>query len=210
MLIANANSFQLILASGSPRRQELLQLIHSSFIVIKPDVEEISSSTSPVACAQEIAALKGSLVFEQESSRCSSPLLTIAADTIVVVDDQILGKPADRNEAVTMLKMLSGRQHQVITAVDLRVTNMEKRGASFHYPFWVGTEVTFVSLDEEMLDHYLACEEWSDKAGAYGIQGAAAPFVSKIDGSYTNVVGLPLSELRYWVNQALSTALAVK
>ncbi|MBT3235104.1 MAG: septum formation protein Maf [Bdellovibrionales bacterium] len=209
MLIESVNSFQVVLASGSPRRYQLLKLIHDSFQVITPGIDEDGSLDSPVELAQEIAALKGRVVYQRVYQKSEKPLLTIAADTIVVAAGRVLGKPEDRQDAQAMLTSLSGKQHQVVTAVDLLITNLKDRGGdelALHYPFWVQTEVTFVRLDEKMLARYLDSGEWSDKAGAYGIQGAAAPFVAKIDGSYTNVVGLPLAELRDWINRALQDA----
>jgi septum formation protein len=175
---------RLVLASGSPRRRELLNTLGISFSVVAAGIDEtIPGGVSPArgAClvaeqkAREVAALLG-------------PDVTIlAADTIVVVDGVILGKPKDRHTAKEMLQTLSGRSHEVITGVAL----LHEGGCR---TLAASTEVVFRALDRTMIEWYLSTGEPYDKAGGYGIQGFASALVESITGSYTNVVGLPLAQ----------------
>ncbi len=187
---------RIYLASQSPRRRELLKQVGVNFEVLllrtdprrKADVDETPHANEPpddyvlrVSQAKAHAGL-GVLRFRNLPSY---PVL--AADTTVVLDGKILGKPADREEAVAMLRQLSGRQHRVLSAVAIAFDErIEVRLSE--------TAVTFVPLSEERIRRYVFTNEPHDKAGAYGIQGYAGAFVQRIEGSYSGVVGLPLAE----------------
>ncbi|PAQ16348.1 septum formation inhibitor Maf [Bacillaceae bacterium SAOS 7] len=174
----------IILASGSPRRKELLQRIGLPFTVIVSDVDEtISHPMSSEETVMQLASRKAHAVakhYEQD--------IVIGADTIVVLDEEILGKPKDRGDAKRMLSKLSGREHSVYTGVAI------VQGKNEHV-FYEKTNVTFWELSDEEVDAYLDSGEPFDKAGAYGIQGIGAVLVKKIDGDYFSVVGLPVASL---------------
>lgn len=181
---------QLILASASPRRQQLLQEAGVSFHVDPPKGSEVlEAGEDPERAARRLAVEKA-----QEVARRNPRALVLAADTLVVVGGDILGKPSSEEEAWEMLRRLSGRTHQVITGVAF----VWERVAS---PFAVTTDVCFRPLGEEEIASYVATREPMDKAGAYGIQGGAAGFVRAIHGSYTNVVGLPVAEVLEWMSR---------
>lgn len=177
------NVGQLILASASPRRRELLGALDIDFSVSIPDVDETPrNGEAPVAFAERLAAEKAAAIHATPDTT------VVAADTIVVLHGAILGKPADRAQAFGMLSDLSGNTHEVITAVCV------KRGART-IVFSVSTEVAFRVVDPDEIEAYIDSGCPMDKAGAYAIQGGAAHMVRTIRGSYTNVVGLPLCEL---------------
>lgn len=170
----------LILASQSPRRKELLGQLHIPFTVRVADIDEAMNSALPPR--EEVARLsreKALAVSREESD------VVIAADTIVVLDGLVLGKPRTAQEAETMLSALSGRNHQVMTGV----TVLKGGRALTHTEV---TEVWFRDLSKDEIRRYIQSGEPMDKAGSYGIQGGAAVFVEKICGDYYNVVGLPL------------------
>ena len=170
----------VVLASGSPRRHELLSQIGVAFVVRTPDIDESpTESEPPVDYVRRLASAKAAAV------QAASDELVIAADTTVEIDGSILGKPRDEADAASMLRQLSGRTHQVHTGVAVRLAGQE------HVDVCT-TLVTFVALDETMIDRYMSTAEPLGKAGAYAIQGAGAALVSRIDGSVSNVIGLPL------------------
>ena len=169
---------KIILASASPRRRELLEQIGAVFEVCPSNAEEIMTSGVPGEVVQELSRCKGSDVFE----RTSGDVLVIGADTVVAFQDSILGKPADAAMARDMLLRLQGNTHQVYTGVTLL---LRQGGTVTQKSFYEKTEVVFYPMTGEPMD----------KAGAYGIQGKSAVFVEKIDGDYSNVVGLPLARL---------------
>lgn len=174
----------IILASASPRRTELLKQIGIKHRIIASDFEErISAQKTP---AENVAALALGKARSVAAKRSQG--LVIGADTVVVLDGQILGKPKTLQEARAMLQALSGRIHQVMTAVAM----VDASGQQTDWQCVESTAVTFRPLNESMLQWYLATGESMDKAGAYGIQGYGALLVEKIDGCYFNVVGLPL------------------
>lgn len=173
----------LILASASPRRQELLASAGLRFTVEPPAVDEsIPEGEPPDQAVERLALAKAEAVFRRHPDR-----LVLAADTVVVLGDAILGKPRSPEEAEAMLQRLSGRTHEVITGVALR-------GPDRREHFHVRTEVEFRALGAEEIRTYVRGGEPMDKAGAYAIQGGASGFVRAVRGSYTNVVGLPLAE----------------
>ena len=172
----------IVLASASPRRQELLQQIGCAFRVVVSDAEELSGEgISPERLAVENARRKAEDVAAKEGS--DMPVL--GADTVVAVDEMILGKPKDETDAVRMLRLLSGRQHFVYTGSALAY-----RGEV--YEDVVRTAVWVDEFSEQEIAAYIATGEPMDKAGAYAVQGHAAKFIPRIDGSFSNVVGLPL------------------
>ncbi len=175
----------IILASASPRRKELLSTLVDKFSVqVSQADEHVSPQLSPTAAVVEIARRKGQAVFSQGHERD----LVISADTIVVVNDKILGKPADTDDGARMLRLLSGRQHQVYTAVWVFTPQGEEH-------FLSGTTVEFLPMTEEEIQWYLSTGEPMDKAGAYGIQGLGSRFIREIQGDYFGVMGLPVSPL---------------
>ncbi len=186
----------IYLASQSPRRADLLLQIGIDFKLLllrddprkladvdeTPRPNEIATTYVKRICLAKLEAAWDSLQFR------NLPLAPVlAADTTVALDNTIIGKPRDRDDAADILRLLSGRQHQVYTAVAVRLEQkIELRMSK--------TEVTLARLDDERIRRYLACDEAGDKAGAYGIQGRAAAFVQRLEGSYSGVVGLPLCE----------------
>ncbi|MGC9984526.1 MAG: nucleoside triphosphate pyrophosphatase [Polyangia bacterium] len=176
----------LILASASPRRRELLELLGLVLRIEPVDVDETPAPGEKArAYAQRLAAEKGEAALTRLGQE-TLPVLT--ADTVVVVGDDILGKPANQDEAAAMLRRLAGRRHEVMTAYRARFGGrMVER--------LVSTGVSFRSLDPAELRAYLDCGEWQGKAGAYAIQGIAGAFAIEVHGSFSNVVGLPLAEV---------------
>jgi septum formation protein len=174
----------LVLASASPRRQELLRNAGISFVVQPADVDETPiAGESARDCAERLAREKAFAV-----SRVRPRDLVLGADTVVAVDDAILGKPADAEDAARMLRLLSGRVHRVITGVCLVCPDDgETRTAS------ETTLVTMSELSDDEIRDYVATGEPMDKAGAYAIQGRASRWIPRIEGDYSNVVGLPVA-----------------
>lgn len=173
-----------MLASASPRRKELLQQLGVRFSCQAADIDESPlAGEAPQAYVARLANAKATAVFcgRQKGD------LVIAADTTVVINNRILGKPRDLDHGLSILGQLSGRSHRVYTAICLLGDSDEDSQV-------VMTEVSFVELSEDTCRAYLATEEPWDKAGAYGIQGLGGAFVGEIHGSYSNVVGLPLAE----------------
>lgn len=175
---------KLILASGSPRRKELLGKLHVPFEVIVSDCDETLPEGIPADSAAEMLAVRKASAV----AKLHPDAVVIGADTTVILDDEILGKPADADDCKRMLHLLSGRMHKVITGVGI---------------FWAGhslsfsdeTSVQFYPLREDEIDEYAASGEPYDKAGAYGIQGQGALLVAGIHGDYYNVMGLPVARL---------------
>jgi septum formation protein len=183
----------LVLASASPRRKQLLRQIGIPFRTMTSRVSEDSLSRDPLMNARLLAEAKAHAVIE----RCRGSCWILGADTIVVLDRKVLGKPADEDEAFSMLGQLSGRQHRVITGFCLVAPDSKKAHSEA-----VVTKVTFKVLTKREILGYVATGEPFGKAGSYGIQGIGAFLVKGITGSYTNVVGLPLCAL---VNALLAT-----
>ena len=174
----------IILASASPRRKELLAVITNDFEVVPSDAEEIvPSGITADETAEHLAKIKALSVAQIHPES-----IVIGADTCVVADGVILGKPKDKAQARQMMKLLSGKTHKVITGCAI-VKNGQVDS------FSVCTEVEFHSLSEEEIESYINTSEPYDKAGGYGIQGKASLFVKGIKGDYFNVVGLPVAEL---------------
>jgi septum formation protein len=176
----------LILASASPRRAELLSAAGIEFEVMPADVDEsMDAEETPEGYVRRIAQAKAEVVADRMAGR-----RVLAADTVVLVDNTILGKPADPADARRMLRLLSGRGHMVLTGVCL----INPHAASGRVQTsTVRTTVGFAGMTDPEIDWYVASGEPMDKAGAYAIQGLASRFVTAIEGSYSNVVGLPIA-----------------
>ena len=176
---------RLILASASPRRKELLEQIGVDCLTHPVDIDEtVKPNESAKTYVERLAREKALAGFERFAKDSD---LVIGSDTSVVIDGEILGKPNDREDAINTLMRLSGRSHQVMTAVAVAT----KRGVQSRV---VTTDVSFKDLSLQECEQYWATGEPADKAGSYGIQGTAAVFVTGINGSYSSVVGLPLAE----------------
>lgn len=187
---------RLILASGSPRRAELLRAAGFAFDVFVPDVDETRRDGEQaeeyvrrVSQDKSSAALRCLRADESDASQTDgrrNAEVIIAADTVVVVDGDILGKPRDDSDAASMLRRLSGRWHEVMTGVSVRAGLRETGSVAV-------TRVQFAELTDTDIDWYVTSGETVDKAGAYAIQGLGSRFIPRIEGSYANVVGLPIS-----------------
>ncbi len=180
---------KLILASASPRRRELLAQAGYSFTVAAADIDEsLRNGEAPDAYVVRLALEKARAIFARHSSDAivDSPLVVLGADTCVVCDGEILGKPSDASDAKRMLALLSGRTHLVHTGIAV-LTHREAATAV------ETTAVVFVEIPEAELELYCNTTEPLDKAGAYGIQGYAARWIPRIEGCYFNVMGLPIA-----------------
>ncbi len=227
-------AFRLILASASPRRRELLAQAGYTFTVEAADVDEsLHPAESPAAYVRRLAEEKAQAVLARHlqtpgapfvtasSSRVGSndtPLIVLGADTTVVLDGEILAKPADATDANRMLRRLSNRTHHVLTGVAVVtlgapfVTASSSRVGLSSTPILLSavetTAVTFSAIPDAELDFYCATPEPFDKAGAYGIQGYAARWIPRIDGDYFNVMGLPIARVVRLIEEAEAKGLA--
>lgn len=180
-------NYKFILASASPRRKELLSIYVKDFKIMPADIDEtvpdnIALEDAPLYTAKEKAAAVFNKLNEDE--------IIITADTIVMLDNKIYGKPKDKLDAYNMIKTLSGKTHQVITGVCCY-----SKDKQINIEFSDVTNVSFTDISNEIIEKYLENAEYIDKAGAYAVQGLASMFVEKIEGSYDNVVGLPMGRL---------------
>lgn len=187
VMLENIEKYHIILASNSPRRRELLAGLGVPFEVkVLPDIEENYPADLPVADIAEYIAREKADAYRQLIGKHD---LVITADTIVVVGDEVMGKPHDADDACRMLRKLSNRTHQVITGVCLTTADKQRQ-------FSVKTDVTFKSLSEEEIAHYVNHYQPFDKAGAYGIQEWIGYIgVTSLQGSYFNVMGLPVQRI---------------
>lgn len=191
---------RLILASGSPRRKELLEQIGAKFEILPAKGEEVITSTVPAQVVMELSAQKAEEVAgryreelggeNQSASKGEQAVVILGADTVVAYENKILGKPKNEEDAVRMLQMLSSHTHSVFTGVTLVI---EKQGKKEKQSFFAETKVTMYPMTEQQIHAYVATGEPMDKAGAYGIQGKCAVYIEKIVGDYNNVVGLPIA-----------------
>jgi septum formation protein len=179
---------RIVLASASPRRREILSQLGITFEVLVSDIDESQfSGEDPAAYVLRLSEAKARAVADRLFG--GEPAYVLGADTTVVIDGEVLGKPSDRADSIRMLRMLSGRKHVVHTAVTL-ISQRAERVQSVAK----ATEVLFRSLSERAIQAYAASGEGDDKAGSYAIQGIGTGLVAEIYGSYSNVVGLPASE----------------
>lgn len=216
---------KIILASQSPRRKELLSQAGFEFQIITSDVEEIINHTKPSDIAESLSGQKAEDVYNKLIDKYGADgarnYLVIGADTIVAIEDRILGKPKDRADAYDMMKLLSGKTHQVYTGVTVVTGTKQVIGTEHEtgvgqgdeaiahphiHTFHECTDVTFYEITDEEINEYLdAGSEWADKAGAYGIQATVgAKFVKELKGDYNNVVGLPVARLYQELKQILN------
>ena len=184
---------EIILASNSPRRKELLELANIKFDIITKDTDEVlDNKLSVTKQIEQIAYKKASAVATNYPDK-----IVIGADTVVVVDNTILGKPKDEQDAKRMIKLLSGKTHQVITAVSIIYNNNP-------FMFHEITDVTFYEMTDEEINNYIKLSSIYDKAGAYAIQGEAALYIKAINGDYYNVMGLPIARLVKYLKERFS------
>lgn len=177
---------RVILASKSPRRKEILENLGLTFEIMVADADESSEITEPCALVQALAAKKGRAVLDKLDEK--DDLLLIACDTLVYAEGEFLGKPRDRADAERMIRMLSGRSHQVVSGLYLFCQGREVTAAEV-------TGVTFDEMSDGEIEDYINSPEPYDKAGGYAVQGRASVFVRGLEGDYFNVVGLPVNLL---------------
>ncbi|MBQ7335542.1 MAG: septum formation protein Maf [Clostridia bacterium] len=179
-----------ILASKSPRRKEILETLGLPFEVVTADTDESCDEADPRALVEALALRKGLAVKDAllAAGRELSDTVIISSDTVVAIDGEILGKPRDEEDACRMLRLYSGRRHEVVSGICLIGT--DRQGVSHEV-----TEVEFDALDEETIRHYVRLSQPYDKAGAYAIQGLASAYIKGIRGDYFNVVGLPVHRM---------------
>lgn len=196
------NNKKIILASGSPRRKELLSQIGLSFTVRVSEADEHTEEKKPEKLVCILSERKTLAVWDELTEEEKKESILIGADTVVAVDDRILGKPADETEAFQMIKLLQGRSHQVYTGVTiLRQGGLQpfEEGTNTcsiqKKQFFEKTDVLVYPMSEEEITAYVKTGEPLDKAGAYGIQGSFAAYIQGINGDYSNVVGLPVGRL---------------
>jgi septum formation protein len=188
----NYGNKRIILASQSPRRHALLKKLGVEFVVIKPTFDEkLENNFYSDEKIEELSTLKAFSVLESQDDFTISDSIIISADTVVVLENEILGKPVDENNAKEMLRALSGKKHYVVTAISVLDTNTKKLFTDV-----VKTFVTFCELSDELIDEYVANKKPLDKAGAYGIQELNSDFIANVDGDLENVIGLPTKALK--------------
>jgi septum formation protein len=194
----------LILASASPRRHELLSQAGVTFTAVASNInEDLLPDEAAAAYVQRLAEEKAQAIWNAQASSDTSedPLVVLGADTCVVCDGQILGKPTDTADARRMLKLLSGRTHAVLTGVAVVTGSKVVRGLEI-------TQVMFNQLDDAEIARYILTGEPLDKAGAYAIQGYAARWIPRIEGCYFNVVGLPIARTIAMLAEAQATEIS--
>ena len=196
--------FKYFLASKSPRRKDLMTQIGIEFQVMISERDEIITSTIPEEVVKELSLQKAleiermllkdcdGDIYEKYSSEGYEGVVIVGADTVVSKDGEIMGKPADEEDAFNMLKKLQGDKHMVSTGVALIVI---KNGTKEMLSFAEDTDVNMYEMTDEEINDYIATKEPMDKAGSYGIQGRGAKFISGISGDYNNVVGLPIGSI---------------
>jgi septum formation protein len=175
----------IILASGSPRRKEYLSYLGLPFSIEVPDIDETPlEGETPSNLVYRLSKLKAQTISKNHIND-----IVIAADTVVALGNTILGKPENRDDAFNMIKLLQGKTHEVYTGTTVQKNNEIKS-------FVMVTKVTFDSLDDDLIKTYVASGESDDKSGSYALQGIASTLISKVEGSVSTVVGLPINEVR--------------
>lgn len=184
----------IILASNSPRRQEILKMLKIPFTVMKADTEEKwDQQLSIKDNSLQIAKEKASIIAKQKKDA-----IVIAGDTVVVKDGQVFGKPQHKKEAYDMLQVLSNAKHQVYTSIVVQKNDYILSDV-------IISDIYFMPIPKKVLNNYLLGDEWKDKAGAYAIQGFLARYIERIDGDYYAVMGLPLAKLNFLLQKILNT-----
>ena len=200
---------RLVLASASPRRADLLRAAGYQFEILAVDLDERAlPGEAPSAYVVRLAREKSSAAiqrFLQRAQTCGGPqkaavhdVVVLGADTTVVVDGEILGKPTDDRDAERMLRKLSGRKHEVLTGVSVRTSTAERGRIE-------ATSVYMTALSPADISWYLASREGCDKAGGYAVQGLASRFIARLEGSYSNVVGLPVATVELLLREVVAT-----
>lgn len=184
------NGIKIILASASPRRKELLTQIGVKFEIMISDKETDIDSSNPIKACEKQAMQKALDIEEKAALKYKEDYIIIAADTIVALEDTILGKPKDKEDARLMLERISGKKHKVYTAVCVFNSRLKT-----HKSFVEETAVEVAELSKEDIDFYLSKDEAYDKAGAYAIQGLFSRYIVGIEGDYYNVMGLPVGRV---------------
>ena len=179
--------YRIVLASGSPRRKEILSQIGASYEVIVSDCDESTSCTEPEALVRELSYKKAEAVAKEQTG----PVIVIGADTVVAYNGRILGKPKDDADATQMISMLAGDTHQVYTGVSLLIK--EENGEMCSLVFAECSQVEVEALNETQIADYIKTGEGKDKAGSYAVQGIFAAHIKGIRGDYFNIVGLPVA-----------------
>ena len=181
--------YRVILASGSPRRKELLEQIGVSFEIKTSKKEEVITSTNPEEVVKELSRMKA----EDVAEGILEPAIILGADTVVAHNGRILGKPKDKEDAVQMISSFAGQEHHVYTGVCIIIkeANGEKKVISFAE----GTKVIVYPMTEQEILNYVESGECNDKAGSYAIQGLFAPYIKGIEGDYYNIVGFPIARI---------------
>lgn len=188
--------YKIILASGSPRRKELLTQIGVTFEIKTSDKEEVITSSNPKDVVKELSAMKAKDVAEG----IEGPAVILGADTVVAYDGQILGKPKDKEDAVRMISNFAGDEHYVYTGVCILIK--EADGSVREISFAEGTKVFVYGMTEQEISDYVDSGEPMDKAGAYAIQGKFAPYIKEIEGDYYNIVGFPVAGIYQRLKEA--------
>ena len=184
--------YKIILASSSPRRKELLSKIYKDFEIMVSDKETSIDTDEPTTFCVRQAKQKGLDIYEKAINLFpNTKLLVLSFDTIVSIDNKILGKPLDKADAKKMLEKLSGREHKVYTGVCI-AANLEN---FYLNTFFEETNVRVANLSDSEIESYLNTDDYKDKAGSYGIQGSFSKFITGIDGDFYNVMGLPIASL---------------
>ena len=184
--------YKIILASSSPRRKELLSKIYKDFEIMVSDKETSIDTDEPTTFCVRQAKQKGLDIYEKAINLFpNTKLLVLSFDTIVSIDNKILGKPLDRADAKKMLEKLSGKEHKVYTGVFI-AANLDN---IYLNTFFEETKVRVANLSDSEIESYLNTDDYKDKAGSYGIQGSFSKFITGIDGDFYNVMGLPVASL---------------
>lgn len=191
-MCAKTQKMQVVLASASPRRTELLTQGKIRHLVMPSHCEEVITSDVPSQVVEELSVQKAEDVYRQYEKEHSEDFLVIGSDTVVAVAGKILGKPKDEEDAFQMISMLQGKAHQVYTGVTLLI---KKDGKQIRKTFHECSDVHVYPMSKEEIREYIATGEPMDKAGAYGIQGAFGVYIRGIEGDYNTIVGLPLARV---------------
>ena len=179
--------YRVILASGSPRRKELLEQMGVSFEIITSKCEEVITSTNPEDVVKELSKMKA----EDVAKEIQAPAIILGADTVVAHNGRILGKPKDKEDAIQMISSFAGQEHQVYTGVCIIIKKAD--GTKELVSFAEGTKVVVYPMTEQEILDYVESGECDDKAGSYAIQGLFAPYIKEIAGDYYNIVGFPIA-----------------
>lgn len=196
---------KIILASGSPRRKEIFEQVGLDYEVVISGIEEYSDKTIPHELVQDLSKQKAMAVYNQlvnkEELIDDETYIIIAADTVVTLDNNVLGKPRDRQEAYNMIEGIQGKIHNVLTGVSIIISR--HKAIIKEKCFYEDTGVEIYSMTDKEISQYIDSSEPYDKAGAYAVQGLFAKYVKRLNGDYYNVVGLPISRLYYEIKEYL-------